>query len=176
MIFHDTPITGVYIIEPERIEDERGFFARLWNPDAFRARGLNPHIAHMSVSFNRRRGTLRGMHYQAEPMAEAKIVRCTRGAIHDVALDIRPESPTYLQSVGCELSDLNHRMLYIGEGLAHGFQTLRDDSEVLYAISQEYSPAHGRGVRWDDPAFAIAWPEDTRTINERDRTYPDFVR
>lgn len=175
MIFQDTPIAGVYIIEPTRIEDERGFFARLWHPDAFRAKGLNPRIAHMSVSFNGRRGTLRGMHYQAAPMAEAKIVRCTRGAIHDVALDLRRDSPTYLQSVACELTALNHRMLYIGEGLAHGFQTLAKDSEVLYAISQEYSPAHGRGVRWDDPAFRIGWPDAVRTINERDRTYPDYT-
>lgn len=176
MIFHDTAVAGVYIIEPERVEDERGFFARLWCPDELRAKGLDPRLAHMSASFNRRRGTLRGMHYQAAPMAEVKIVRCTQGAIYDVALDLRRDSPTFLQSVACELSADNHRMLYIPEGLAHGFQTLRDDSEVLYAISQTYSPQHGRGVRWDDPAFGITWPDDVRTINERDRTYPDFRR
>lgn len=176
MIFHDTAIAGVYVIEPERLEDERGFFARMWSPAALDAKGLNPRIAHMSVSFNKRKGTLRGMHYQAEPMAEAKIVRCTQGAIHDVALDLRRDSPTFLRSVACELTADNRRMLYIAEGLAHGLQTLRDDTEVLYAISLEYSPQHGRGVRWNDPAFGIVWPDDIRTMNERDRSYPDFQR
>lgn len=176
MTFHDTPIVGVYIIDVERIEDERGFFTRLWHPQALQAKGLNPHIAHMSASFNNSKGTLRGMHYQAEPMSEVKIVRCTQGAIYDVALDLRRDSPTFLQSFGCELTSTNQRMLYIAEGLAHGFQTLRDETEVLYLISQAYSPQHGRGVRWDDPAFGIVWPDDVRTINERDRSYPDFNR
>lgn len=176
MIFHDTAIVGVYVIEPERLEDDRGFFARIWSPTALDAKGLNPRIAHMSVSFNKRKGTLRGMHYQIEPMAEAKIVRCTLGAIHDVALDLRRDSPTFLRSVACELTANNRCMLYIAEGLAHGFQTLRDETEVLYAISQEYSPQHSRGVRWNDPAFAIAWPDDIRTMNDRDRSYPDFPR
>jgi dTDP-4-dehydrorhamnose 3,5-epimerase len=176
MIFHDTAIAGVYVIEPERLEDERGFFARIWSPAALESKGLNPRIAHMSVSFNHRKGTLRGMHYQAEPMAEAKIVRCTQGAIHDVALDLRRASPTFLRWVAFELTASNRRMLYIPEGLAHGFQTLRDETEVLYAIGEEYSPQHARGVRWNDPAFGIAWPDDTRTMNERDRSYPDFQR
>lgn len=172
----DTPIAGVHVIEPAKIEDDRGFFARVWHPEPLRAKGLNVRLAHISVSFNRRKGTLRGMHYQAPPMAEAKIVRCTRGAIHDVALDLRQDSPTFLQSFACELTAANHRMLYIAEGLAHGYQTLQDDTEVLYVISEEYSPQYGGGVRWDDPAFGIQWPEAPRTMNERDRSYPDFRR
>jgi dTDP-4-dehydrorhamnose 3,5-epimerase len=174
MIFHETPIAGVHIIEPERFQDERGYFTRLWAPEAFAARGLDARIAHISSSFNRRKGTLRGMHFQAAPMSEVKIVRCTQGAIYDVALDLRSDSPTFRRWFGCELSAENGRMLYIAEGLAHGFQTLRDATEVQYLISTEYSPAHGRGVRWNDPAFGIQWPEDQRTMNERDATYPDF--
>ena len=175
MIFQPTALRDVYILEPERIEDERGFFARVWNPDEMSVRGLPTGLAQSSLSFNTRKGTLRGMHYQAAPMAELKIVRCTQGAIYDVAVDLRPDSPTFRRWVAAELTQENRRMLCIPEGCAHGFQTLEPASEVLYFISQTYSPAHARGVRWDDPAFGIAWPDDERTMNERDRTYPDFV-
>jgi dTDP-4-dehydrorhamnose 3,5-epimerase len=174
MIFHPTALPDVYLLESERHEDERGFFARVWQPGELAERGLIARLAHVSVSFSRRRGTLRGLHYQAAPMSEVKIVRCTRGLIFDVAVDLRPGSPTFMQWTSAELSADNGRALYIPEGCAHGFQTLADDSEVMYLISEEYSPRHARGVRWDDPAFSIVWPPDTRTMNERDRTYPDF--
>jgi dTDP-4-dehydrorhamnose 3,5-epimerase len=174
MVFQKTAIPDVHILELERIEDERGFFARIWEAAELSKRGLNAQLAHVSVSFNRHKGTLRGLHYQIAPMEEVKIVRCTRGAMFDVALDLRATSPTFKKWVGVELTAENRRALYIPEGLAHGFQTLSDDTEVMYFISREYSPDHSRGVRWNDPAFGIAWPSDTRTMNERDRTYPDF--
>jgi dTDP-4-dehydrorhamnose 3,5-epimerase len=170
-----TPIPGVFVIEPERHADERGFFARLWSPDALSAHGLNASLAQISLSYNERRGTLRGLHYQAPPMQETKIVRCTRGAIFDVAVDLRPESPTFRRWTAHELTESNRSMLYIPEGCAHGFQTLADGCEVLYFISCAYSPSHGRGVRWDDPAFGIEWPAGDRIMNARDRTYPDFI-
>jgi dTDP-4-dehydrorhamnose 3,5-epimerase len=175
MIVHETRLPGVYVLEPDRKSDERGYFARIWEPALLAERGLNVKVAQVSVSFNHRKGTLRGLHYQAAPMEEAKIVRCIRGAIFDVAVDIRPGSRTCRQWVGAELTAENGRGLYIPEGFAHGFQTLVDDTEVLYFISQDYSAPHARGVRWDDPAFGIAWPDDRRTMNERDRTYPDFA-
>jgi dTDP-4-dehydrorhamnose 3,5-epimerase len=174
MVFLETALPDLYVLDPERAEDERGFFARIWQPRELAGRGLNARLAHVSVSFNRRKGTLRGLHYQVAPMAEAKIVRCARGAIFDVVVDLRPDSPAFTRWAGFELSAENGRGLYIPEGCAHGFQTLRDDSEVLYFISEEFSPGHARGVRWNDPLFAIAWPDDVRTMNERDRTYPDF--
>jgi dTDP-4-dehydrorhamnose 3,5-epimerase len=174
MIFKDTGIHGVLVIEPERHEDERGFFARTWDPDEFAERGLNPELAQCSISFNRAPGTLRGLHYQAAPHEEAKLVRCTSGAIFDVAVDLRPDSSTFRDWFGVELSAENRLALYVPEGCAHGFLTLADDSEVHYQISQAYAPDAGRGVRWDDPAFAIRWPGDVVVINERDRSYPDF--
>jgi dTDP-4-dehydrorhamnose 3,5-epimerase len=174
MIFHETALPDVYLLEPERKADDRGFFARIWEPAAFADRGLSTRVAQVSVSFNRKKGTLRGMHFQAAPMEEVKIVRCTRGAVFDVAVDLRPGSPTFTRWVGAELTAENGRALYIPEGFAHGFQTLVDDTELLYFISQDYSPDHARGVRWDDPAFRIEWPVDTRTMNERDRCYADF--
>ncbi|HET7218708.1 MAG TPA: dTDP-4-dehydrorhamnose 3,5-epimerase [Vicinamibacterales bacterium] len=174
MVFLETALPDLYVLEPERVEDERGFFARIWQPGDFIARGLNPKLAHVSVSFNRRKGTLRGLHYQTAPMAEAKIVRCGRGAVFDVVVDLRHDSPAFTRWVGVELSDDNGRALYIPEGCAHGFQTLRDNTELLYFISAEYSPEHARGVRWNDPVFGITWPDDVRTMNERDRSYPDF--
>jgi dTDP-4-dehydrorhamnose 3,5-epimerase len=174
MLFHQTTLPDVHILEPERKEDDRGFFARIWQPAELTDQGLSARLAHVSVSFNRKKGTLRGLHYQAAPMAEVKIVRCTRGAVFDVAVDLRPASPHFRRWVGIELTAENGRALYIPEGFAHGFQTLSDDTELLYFISEEYSPDHARGARWDDPAFGIAWPSDVRTMNERDRTYPDF--
>jgi dTDP-4-dehydrorhamnose 3,5-epimerase len=176
MVIRDTALAGTHILEPERLGDARGFFARLWSVDALDARGLVSRFNLASVSFNIRKGTLRGMHYQAAPYAETKLVRCTRGAIYDVALDLRAGSPTFRRWIAAELTAENRRLLYIPAGCAHGFQTLAGDSEVEYMIDADYSAAHGRGVRWNDPAFAIDWPaEDDRTMNDRDRQYPDFL-
>ena len=174
MIFAKTPLAGAFVIEPERLEDPRGFFARTWCEREFEARGLETRIAQCSTSFNKRKGTLRGMHYQVPPAAETKIVRCTRGSLYDVIIDLRPDSSTFTRHYAAVLTAENGKMLYVPTGFAHGFQTLEDDSEVLYQISEVYSPDHARGVRWDDPVFAIPWPEDERTIVERDRSYPDF--
>jgi dTDP-4-dehydrorhamnose 3,5-epimerase len=175
VIFVPTALPGAFIIESERREDERGFFARTWCAREFEARDLNPRLVQCSVSFNKRKGTLRGMHYQVPPHREAKLVRCTMGAIHDVIIDLRPASSAYKQHVAALLTAENRRGLYIPEGMAHGFQTLVDDTEVFYQISEFYSPEHARGVRWDDPAFAIVWPPDDRIINDRDRGYSDFT-
>jgi dTDP-4-dehydrorhamnose 3,5-epimerase len=173
MRFTETGVAGAYLIEPEPVADERGFFARTWCREEFLANGLNPGLAQANISFNHRKGTLRGMHYQAAPHAEAKLVRCTRGAIFDVALDLRPGSPTYRRWFGAELSDANRSMLYVPEGCAHGFLTLADATEVAYQMSAPYAPAAARGVRWDDPAFGIEWPGEVAVINERDASYPD---
>ncbi|MDQ3606926.1 MAG: dTDP-4-dehydrorhamnose 3,5-epimerase [Gemmatimonadota bacterium] len=176
MILTETELSGAWVIEPERLSDERGFFARTFDADLFAAHGLCTYFPQCSVSFNARAGTLRGMHWQAAPHGEAKLIRCTMGAIHDVLLDFRPESPSFLHWIAVELSAENRRMLYAPEGVAHGFQTLAGKSEVFYQISAEYHPASVRGVRWDDPAFGIRWPPaDQRTIAERDRGFPDFV-
>lgn len=175
MLIRDTALAGTHILEPEPVADARGFFARLWGADALHARGLVSRFNHASTSFNIRKGTLRGMHYQAAPFAETKLVRCTRGAIYDVALDLRDGSPTFRRWIAAELTAENRRLLYIPAGCAHGFQTLTADSEIEYLIDAEYSPAHGRGVRWNDPAFGIDWPDDERTMNDRDRQYPDFL-
>ena len=174
MIFTPTPLPGAIIVEPEPHEDARGLFARTWCRQEFEAHGLETRLAQCSTSFNKRKGTLRGMHYQAAPMAETKLVRCTRGAIFDVIIDLRPDSPTFTRHVAVTLTAENRTALYVPVGFAHGFQTLADDTEVFYQISELYSAEHARGVRWNDPAFAIAWPEDERIITERDRTYPDF--
>jgi dTDP-4-dehydrorhamnose 3,5-epimerase len=174
MIFKGTDIDGVWVIEPERHDDERGFFARTWEPEEFTERGLNSDLAQCSISYNRARGTLRGLHYQAAPHEEAKLVRCTAGAIFDVAVDLRPDAPTFRDWFGVELSAENRLALFVPEGCAHGFLTLADDSEVHYQISQAYVPDAGRGVRWDDPAFAIQWPSEVVVINERDKSYADF--
>ena len=174
MIFSETSLPGAYVVEPERLEDERGWFARTFAAEEFAARGLNPAVVHANASFNLRAGTLRGMHYQAAPHGECKLVRCTRGAIYDVIVDLRPDSPTYRRWSATELSEENARALYVPEDVAHGFQTLEDESEVLYLMSHEYVASHARGVRWDDPAFGIEWPDADRTISERDGSYPDF--
>jgi dTDP-4-dehydrorhamnose 3,5-epimerase len=174
MIFEKTGIEGVWLVEPERFEDERGFFARTWDPDEFSIQGLNPRLVQCSISFNRRSGTLRGLHYQAAPHEEGKLVRCTSGAIFDVALDLRSESPTFKAWFGAPISDENRLALYIPEGCAHGFLTLEDSTEVHYQITEFYVPEAARGVRWDDPAFGIAWPGEVHVISDRDRTYPDF--
>jgi dTDP-4-dehydrorhamnose 3,5-epimerase len=174
LIFQETELKGAFQIEAEELRDERGFFARVWCQQEFAAHGLNPKLAQCSISFNRKKGTLRGMHYQVAPHEEAKLVRCTRGAIHDVIIDLRPESATFKRHYATVLSYANRRMLYIPERFAHGFQTLEDDTEVLYLISDFYAPECARGVRWDDPALGIVWPAGKRIISERDRTYPDL--
>lgn len=175
MIFREVKLPGAYIIEPELIEDERGFFARTWGQEDFAARGLNPQIVQCNSSLNKRTGTLRGMHYQVSPHEEAKLVRCTAGAIYDVIVDLRPDSPTRGQWLGVELTARNRLMMYVPEGFAHGFQTLEDNSEVFYQVSAYFHPESARGVRWDDPAFGIEWPLAISVISERDRSHP-FTR
>lgn len=174
MIFTETALAGAWIIEPEPREDERGFFARTFCQREFLARGLNPCVAQASISVSRRRGTLRGLHWQAAPWGEAKLVRCTAGAIHDVIVDVRPDSPTRLRHVAVVLSADNRLMLYVPEGVAHGFQTLADDTEVAYQMSQVYVPSAARGARWDDPLLGIRWPDPRPILSERDRTWPDL--
>ena len=174
MKFTKSKIAGVYLIDLDKFEDDRGFVAYAWNTQEFLDQGLDVKFVEMIVSYNLRKGTLRGMHYQSEPFAQAKLVRCTRGAIFDVAIDLRPESPTFKQWDAVELTAQNRRMFYIPEGCAHGFQTLEDDTEVLYQISNVYAPEYYGGVRWNDPAFGVTWPDDDRTIIARDRDYPDF--
>jgi dTDP-4-dehydrorhamnose 3,5-epimerase len=174
MIFRQTDLAGVIEVEMEPRRDERGFFARSWCEREFRENGLNPKLVQCSISFNERKGTLRGMHYQTPPYPEAKLVRCTKGALYDVALDLRPDSPSYLRSTGAELTAANHRALYIPEGCAHGFLTLEENTEALYQMSESYHPETARGVRWNDPAFGIVWPGVVEMISERDRSFPDF--
>jgi dTDP-4-dehydrorhamnose 3,5-epimerase len=178
VLFRETSVAGAFVVEPERIEDERGSFARTFSVEEFASRGLDTRVDQCSTSFNVREGTLRGMHYQVAPHAESKLVRCTRGAIYDVAVDLRPDSATYLSWLGVELSAENGYALFVPEGCAHGFQTLADASEVLYQISTPFVPAAARGVRWDDPAFGIDWPAPPpggRTMASRDAGYPDFA-
>jgi dTDP-4-dehydrorhamnose 3,5-epimerase len=172
MIFVESPLPGAYTIELERHEDERGFFARSYDAGEFAARGLAARMPQCSVSFNARLGTLRGMHFQAAPHGEEKLVRCTAGAVFDVIVDLRPGSPTHLRWFGAELSERNHRTLYIPQGFAHGFVTLRDASEVLYMISVPHAPDHARGVRWDDPLLGIEWPLAPTVISARDAALP----
>ena len=174
MIFTPTPLAGAFVIEPEPDADARGLFARTWCRRELERRGLETRIAQCSTSFNPRKGTLRGMHYQSAPFAETKIVRCTRGAVYDVIVDLRPDSPTFTRHFGLALTADDRRAIYVPPLVAHGFQTLEDDTEVFYQISEFYSPEHVRGVRWDDPAFGIAWPPAERLVSERDRGYPDF--
>lgn len=172
MIFRETALRGAWIVDPEPVEDARGCFARVWSPDDFARHGLRVPPAHASVSFNHRRGTLRGMHWQAPPHAEVKLVRCTRGRVQDVIVDLRPGSPTRGEWFGVELSETNRRQLYVPEGFAHGFQTLEDGCEVLYQISVPYRPESGRGVRYSDPLFGIEWPLEVTVISDRDRDFP----
>jgi dTDP-4-dehydrorhamnose 3,5-epimerase len=174
MIFEPTALPGVFVIAPELRTDERGAFARTYCADELRANGLDPHVAQCSISFNPTAGTLRGMHYQVEPYAEVKLIRCTMGAIYDVVIDLRPESPTYCRWVGADLTADNRRALYVPKGLAHGFLTLAENSEVFYQISVPYQPDSGAGVRWDDPAFGVTWPFAPRLMAERDATYPRY--
>ncbi|HEX9989110.1 MAG TPA: dTDP-4-dehydrorhamnose 3,5-epimerase [Chloroflexia bacterium] len=175
MIFTETALKGAYIIDVEKLEDERGFFARSWCAHEFEEHGLNARLAQCNVSYNHKKGTVRGMHYQTVPFEEVKLVRCTRGAIYDVIIDLRPGSPTYKQWISVELTMDNHKMLYVPEGFAHGFQTLEESSEVFYQMSEFYAPGHAKGIRWDDPAFGVRWPLEVQVISARDRQYPDYV-
>jgi dTDP-4-dehydrorhamnose 3,5-epimerase len=168
-------LAGAFVIRVERRVDERGFFARSWCQREFDEHGLNPRIVQCNVSFSEKRGTLRGMHFQAKPKEEAKLVRCTAGTVYDVVIDLRPDSRTFCEWVAVELSACNHLMLYVPEGFAHGFQTLEDGTEVFYQMSEYYHPELARGVRWNDPAFGIRWPIADPVLSDRDRGYPDFV-
>ncbi len=171
MIFTETPLKDAYIIELERIEDERGFFARSWCVREFEEHGLNPNMVQCNVSFNKKKGTLRGMHYQAAPHEEAKLVRCTRGALYDVIIDLRPDSPTFKKWFGVELTAKNRKMFYIPEGFAHGFQALEDETEIFYQMSEFYHPENARGVRYDDPAFGIEWRLGDMLVSNSDRSF-----
>ena len=176
MIFIETRLKNAFVIEPQRIQDHRGFFARAWCKDEFEAHGLNARLVQCNLSFNRYRGTIRGMHYQEPPYEETKVVRCTRGAIFDVIIDLRRESATYLKWIGVELTAENRKMLYVPEGFAHGYQTLENNTEVFYQTSQFFAPGSEQGVRWDDPTIAIEWRlYDNLVISEKDRNWPDFT-
>lgn len=174
MLFTETVLKGAFIVDVELREDERGFFARSWCENEFKEHGLNSHIAQCNISFNKKQGTLRGLHYQVSPFAEEKLVRCTRGAICDVIVDLRPESLTFKQWLRVELTKENHRSIFIPAGFAHGFQTLQDNSEVFYQMSEFFHPECARGVRWNDPAFGIDWPINQQIISQRDQEYPNF--
>lgn len=174
MIFQETNLPGVFEIQLKRFHDARGFFARSWCQKEFEDHGLNPNVVQCNVSFNTRKGTLRGMHYQEAPKGEAKLVRCTSGSVYDVVIDLRSNSPTFKRWVAVTLTTQQHNMIYVPEGCAHGFLTLEDETEVFYQMSEFYSPELARGVRWDDPTFQIVWPEKLEVISERDRTYADF--
>lgn len=173
MIFTETKLRGAYIIEPEPHADERGLFGRTFCRREFSLRRLNPNVVQCNISFNHKKGTLRGLHYQTTPFEEAKLVRCTRGAIYDVIVDIRLDSPTYHQWISVELTQDNRKALYVPEGFAHGFQTLEDSSEILYQMSEFHQPAHAGGIRWDDPTLGITWPPVAeRIISAKDLAYP----
>ena len=170
----ETAVAGSYVIEIDRREDPRGFFARTWCRREFEELGLDPALVQINVGFNLRAGTLRGMHFQRAPFEETKVVRCTRGAVVDVAIDLRPDSPTYRRWAAVELTADNHRMLYVPRGCAHGYQTLVDDTELCYQTSQVYAPEHATGVRYDDPAFAVRWPLAVTVLSDADSRWPDF--
>ena len=173
----ETNIPGAFVVDIEFGEDERGFFARTWDEQLCAERGLSPsHMVQSSTSLNHKRGTLRGMHFQKSPYSEAKLVRCTKGAMYDVAVDLRPDSSTYTKWIAVELTEGNRRALYIPEGFAHGFQTLEDETEILYMMSAYFQPNSEGGVRYDDPAFAIRWPHEQILVSDRDRTWPDWKK
>ena len=174
MTFKETKLQGAFIIEPEMLIDERGEFARTFCRKDFESHGLNGSISQCSISLNTRKYTLRGMHYQKKPCAEAKLVRCSRGVIYDVIVDLRYDSPTFKQWTSVEISAENRKMVYVPVDFAHGFQTLTDGTEVIYQMSEFYSPSHADGFRWNDPSFKIKWPSDNFVISSKDQTYPDF--
>ncbi len=174
MKFIESELKGAFIVEPELLEDERGFFARTWCRKEFEQHGLNPNLVQCNISFNRQKGTLRGMHYQASPFEETKIVRCTMGAIYDVIIDLRPDSKKFMCWIAIELSAENRKMIYIPEGFAHGFQTLVDNTEVFYQMSEFYAPEYACGVRWNEPKFNIKWPDGVKIISVKDDNFKDF--
>jgi dTDP-4-dehydrorhamnose 3,5-epimerase len=175
MIFTQTELPGAYLVDLEKREDERGFFARGWCQSEFRQHGLPDRVAQVNISYNRHKHTLRGFHYQVAPSQEDKLLRCTRGAVHDVMIDLRPDSPTYMRHINVELSATNYRMLLVPKGCANAFLTLQDGTEVTYLVSEFYAPSTERGVRWDDPAFGIRWPvAEPAVISDKDRSWPDF--
>jgi dTDP-4-dehydrorhamnose 3,5-epimerase len=175
MIITETKLTGVYFIEPQRFEDERGFFSPTFSAKEFARHGMASAFVENNISYSKNRGTLRGIHYQAAPHGQDKLVRCTRGAIFDVAVDLRPDSRTFKQWFGVELTAENRSMVYVPGDCGHGFQTLEDDTEVFYMASYAYVSESGRGFRWDDPTIGIEWPQvGERVLNKRDREYPDF--
>ncbi|KAB8142425.1 dTDP-4-dehydrorhamnose 3,5-epimerase [Chloroflexia bacterium SDU3-3] len=175
MLFTPTELKDAYVIDLKKFEDKRGFFAHAFSHAEFEQQGLNPNVVDINFSYNRLRGTLRGMHFQRDPYAQVKTVRCVRGAIYDVIIDLRPESPTFKRWVGVELTADNHRALYVPEGFAHGFQTLEDNSDVMYLVSQVYAPSAEGGVRYDDAAFGITWPLPIEMMNDRDLAWPAFA-
>ena len=175
MIFTETKLKGAFIIELEKLEDERGFFARTWDQKQFEECGLNSKLVQCDISFSKKKGTLRGLHYQIAPYEEAKLVRCTRGKIFDVVIDLRHESKTFKEWIGVELSVENYKILYVPEGLAHGFETLQDNTEVSYQMSEVYMPEYAKGVRWDDPLFKINWPLNMPIISKKDLSY-EFLK
>lgn len=175
MKFTETKLEGAYIIEIEKLTDDRGFFARSWCQKEFEAHGLTSRVVQTNVSFNRKKGTLRGLHYQLKPNEESKLIRCTRGAIYDVIIDLRPKSPTYKQWIGVKLSDENYTMFFVPENFAHGFQTLKNNTEITYQVSQFFTTGSERGIRWNDPIFGIKWPLEIAVISAKDRDWPDFV-
>jgi len=174
MIWRETELPGAFVVETEPIEDERGWFVRIYDQGELEDRGLASRFVQSNIAFNKEWGTLRGLHYQAEPHAEAKLVRCVRGAVHDVIVDLRPASSTFKRWAAVELSAAGGELLYVPEGVAHGYLTLEDETETLYLISATYAPEAARGVRWDDPAFGIEWPHDPRVMSEKDKAWPDF--
>lgn len=174
MKFQELNLPGLYLIEMDRFEDERGFFARTFCNEEFRRQGLDDHFQQCSLSFNKKKGTVRGMHFQIAPFEEAKLIRCSRGAICDLLLDLRPHSKTFKKWQAIELSQHSFQLLYVPKGIAHGFQTLEDNTEIIYQISANYSVEHARGVRWNDPAFSIRWPLPITVISKKDQEYPNF--
>ena len=174
MRFTPTPLSGSFVIEIDKIADARGFFGRSWCAGEMEAHGLNPHVAQINTSRSRERGTLRGLHFQVAPFQECKLVRCTRGAVFDLIVDLRPDSPTFLRWFGTELDEQSHRALYSPEGFAQGFITLTPDAEITYLTTRPYAPGHDWGVRWNDPQFGIQLPLDVAVISDRDRNWPDF--
>lgn len=174
MIFTELELKGAYLVEVKKIEDDRGFFGRAWCANEFTEHGLNRNFVQMNTSFTKKKGTIRGMHYQVDPYQEVKFIRCTRGRIWDVIIDLRPDSPTFKKWVGNELTADNYRMVYVPENFAHGFITLEDNSEVYYPVTQFYTPGAERGLRWDDPSFNIKWPVEVTLVSEKDRSHMDF--
>lgn len=176
MIFNETELNDAFVIDLKKLGDERGFFARAFCVNEFKEHGIEFSVAQANVSYNRYKHTLRGMHYQEDPYGEAKLVRCTRGAIWDAIIDVRANSSTYMQWIGVELTERNYRMLYVPEGFAHGFITLEDETEVTYQVSEFYTPGAEKGIRWDDQAFNIDWPVDPNIMSEKDKTWSDFKK